>query len=74
MEIPIYEHYCSQGEVMVAIKVKLQKRPGNKGKYSSIVITIPKAILDAAPKFQEADEAEMDVDSKENIRIKPVKK
>lgn len=59
---------------MVAIKVKLQKRPGNKGKYSSIVITIPKAILDAAPKFQEADEAEMDVDSKENIRIKPVKK
>jgi antitoxin component of MazEF toxin-antitoxin module len=59
---------------MVAIKVKLQKRPGNKGRYSSVVITIPKIILDAAPKFQGADEAELDVDSKGNIIIQPVKK
>ena len=37
------------------------------------VVTIPKAIIDAAPGFQDAEEVEIDVDEKSNIVLKAVK-
>ncbi len=58
---------------MVSIKVKLQKRPGHRGKYTTYVVTIPKAIIDAAPGFQGAEEVEIDVDKNSNIILKAIK-
>ena len=73
MPIHIQINYCSHCDVMVSIKVKLQKRPGHRGKYMTYVVTIPKAIIDAAPDFQDAEEVEIDVDEKSNIVLKVVK-
>ena len=73
MPIHLQNDYCSHCDVMVSIKVKLQKRPGHRGKYMTYVVTIPKAIIDAAPGFQDAEEVEIDVDEKSNIILKAVK-
>lgn len=57
---------------MVAIKVKVQKRPSARAKYETVVITLPKEILEAAStKFKSAKDVFLDVDSKGNIVVKP---
>jgi hypothetical protein len=48
---------------MVSIKVKLQKRLGQKGKYEYYVVTILVDIIVAVPKFKNVKEVDMDVDS-----------
>jgi len=53
---------------MVEVKVKLQKRPS--GKYESLVVTIPKIVIDSAPKFKSAKEVYLDVDKKGNIVVR----
>ena len=58
---------------MVGIKVKLQKRPGHRGKYDTYVVTLPKQILDAAPHFRKAEEVELDVSPKGVITLKAKK-
>jgi len=53
---------------MVEVKVKLQKRPS--GKYESLVVTMPKVVLDSAPKFKTAKEVYLDVDKSGNIIVR----
>lgn len=61
--------HCSL--TMVAIKVKIQKRASARAKYETIVITLPKEILEAAsPKFKTSKQVYLDVD-KGNITVKP---
>jgi len=69
----VYKSYGSQSAVMVAIQVKLQKRPGHRGKYDTYVVTLPKPILDAAPNFKKAELVEVDVNSKGQIVVTAVK-
>jgi len=57
---------------MVAIKVKVQKKPSARAKYETIVITLPKMLLEAAsPKFKAAKDVLLDVDQKGNIIVRP---
>ena len=46
---------------MVAIKVKVQRRPSARAKYETIAITLPKIILDAIPELKKAKYVELDV-------------
>jgi len=53
------------------VRIKLRKEQSNKQKYISYVVTIPKEILQKAPRFKKQKYVEIEVDLLRNIVIRP---
>ena len=71
MSVNIYKPYGSMNFSMV--RVKLQKRKSQGGKYFSYVVTLPMAIVESLPEYENIDELEIKLIDGE-IVLRPVKR